>query len=139
MYGIRTLSTADQSRLATKYAGELEDWRRDVLPLISTEGVDPSMLQPISVRQQNVLNFAYWHAQILIYRPFLLKNFAKLTDLGNSRDTANQGETIEQNIERCVEAAMSVVQRVDHLSCLGQLHPTYWVCDLSLGSESLGV
>lgn len=128
MYGIRALSTTDQSLLASKYASELDDWRRDALPLMSTEGVDSSMLQPIFVRQQNVLNFAYWHAQILTYRPFLLKNFARLTDLDASREETNRNEAIDQNIGRCIEAAMSVVQKVDHLSCIGQLHPTYWVC-----------
>lgn len=139
LYGIRPQSTENQYKLSSKYAKEIDAWRSQVSYLVDSDGVDPSLFQPIFLRQRNVLNFACWHAQILVHRPFLLSNFASLTNLGSTRgshgDSNNNGKlnrhgNSERNDEhgrKCLEAAMNIVGLVDDLNTNGQLYNTFWV------------
>lgn len=130
LYGIRPPSTDNQFKIATKYAREIESWRNGVSYLVDTDGVDPSMFQPIFLRQRNVLNMACWHAQLLVHRPFLLNNFASLANLGTTRQNKSNrsADLIDEHVQQCVEAAMNIVGLVDSLNSGGQLYNTFWVC-----------
>lgn len=129
LYGIRPPSSETLHKLASKYASQLESWRTSLGYLVDTDGVDPSMFQPIFLRQRNVLNLAFWHAQILIHRPFLLNNFANLANLGSTRQrqAGPNAEASATHVKKCLDAAMSIVSKVDELHSTGQLYGTFWV------------
>ncbi|KAH6962669.1 fungal-specific transcription factor domain-containing protein [Ilyonectria sp. MPI-CAGE-AT-0026] len=127
-YGIRPPSTESQYKLAAKYSKEIDEWRSNLAYLVDTTGIDPSLLQPIFLRQRNVLNLACWHARILIHRPFLLRNFASLANLGAPRrGTANHNQRLtNEHAQACLVAAMNIVGKIDELSASGQLYNTFW-------------
>lgn len=106
--------------------------------LVDTDGVDPSMFQPIFLRQRNVLNLACWHAQILVHRPFLLNNFANLANLGTvrQRKAGSNAEASADHVKKCLDAAMSIVDKVDELHTTGQLYGTFWV-STGVGCKSI--
>ncbi|PNH39894.1 hypothetical protein VD0004_g7020 [Verticillium dahliae] len=128
LYSIRPPSTDNQFKLAARYSKDIDNWRSGLTYLLDTDGVDPSLFQPIFLRQRNVLNMACWHAQILVHRPFLLNNFASLANLGSTRNRkANRNsELTDEHVQRCLEAAMNIVGLVDTLSSNGQLYNTFW-------------
>ncbi|KAB2571371.1 putative transcriptional regulatory protein [Lasiodiplodia theobromae] len=134
LYGIRPPSTEDRYRLAAKYNDELNNWRASVGYLLDTDGVDPSLFQPIFLRQRNVLNLAFWHAQILVHRPFLLSNFAGLTSYNLHRGPAaassggggSGGGKLTWHVQRCLDAATNIVRVVDELTRSGQIYSTFW-------------
>lgn len=129
LYSIRPPSTENQHKLAERYTRELETWRSSVAYVVDTDGVDPSLFQPIFLRQQNVLNLACWHAQILVHRPFLLNNFANLANLGKIRERNSVGSASASidHVQRCLDAAMNIVSKLEDLNGSGQLYNTYWV------------
>lgn len=128
LYGIRPPSLENQHRLAAKFTNDIEEWRASVSYLVGASGVDPSLLQPIFLRQRNVLNLACWHAQILIHRPFLLRNFASLANLGVSRHQPPcEGHSADTHTQACLTAAMNIVGKIDDLNSSGQLYNTFWV------------
>jgi len=127
MYGINPPSRIDHLNLALKYSTALHDWRRDLAKFLDADLVDTSLLIPLFQRQRNVLNFAYWHALLLVHRPFLLTNFASLTKR-TTRDinTREQVET-DQNVAECLKAALSIIELVNELVQGHQLYRAYWV------------
>ena len=129
LYSIRTPSTENQHKLAEKYTKDLEAWRSSLAYLVDTDGVDPSLFQPIFLRQRNVLNMACWHAQILVHRPFLLNNFASLANLGKTRrrEPPQSADVAVDHVQRCLDAAMNIVSKLNDLDANGQLYNTYWV------------
>lgn len=128
LYNIRPPSTDNQFKLAARYSKDIIAWRNSVSYLVETD-IDPSLFQPIFLRQRNVLNLACWHAQILVHRPFLLNNFASLANLGSTRHrrTQHNSDLTDGHVQKCLEAAMNVVGKIDELSSKGQLYNTYWV------------
>ncbi|KAL0258502.1 hypothetical protein SLS55_005997 [Diplodia seriata] len=138
LYGIRPPSTSDRYRLAAKYNDALNNWRASVAYLLDTDGVDPSLFLPIFLRQRNVLNLAFWHAQILVHRPFLLSNFAGLSSYNNlhhhhrpngrdsSSDGGGGGGKLAYHVQCCLDAATNIVRVVDELTRSGQIYSTFW-------------
>ncbi|RSM07457.1 hypothetical protein CEP52_005199 [Fusarium oligoseptatum] len=128
LYGIRQPSTESQYKLAAKYAKEIDNWHSGISYLVDTDGIDPSLFQPIFLRQRNVLNLACWHAQILVHRPFLLNNFASLANLGSTRNSRSRqnSELTHEHVQRCLEAAMNIVTKIDDLHSNGLLYNTFW-------------
>ncbi|KKY24426.1 putative finger protein [Diplodia seriata] len=136
LYGIRPPSTSDRYRLAAKYNDALNNWRASVAYLLDTDGVDPSLFLPIFLRQRNVLNLAFWHAQILVHRPFLLSNFAGLSSYNNlhhqhrpnGRDSSDGGGggKLAYHVQCCLDAATNIVRVVDELTRSGQIYSTFW-------------
>lgn len=137
MYSIRPPSTATKFKLAAKYSGEIDSWRKSISYLVDTASVDSSLLRPIFIRQRNVLNMACWHAQILVHRPFLLSSFASLANslggssLGqhnSSNGNRRGGDPSSQHAQLCLEAAANIVGLVDDFNSRGGLYSTFWVC-----------
>lgn len=133
LYGIRQPSSESQYKLAAKYAKEIDNWHSGISYLVDTDGIDPSLFQPIFLRQRNVLNLACWHAQILVHRPFLLNNFASLANLGTTRNSRSRQnlELTNEHVQRCLEAAMNIVAKIDDLHSNGLLYNTFWVRGLN--------
>lgn len=127
LYGIKPPSSEDRYRLAAKYNTELNTWRASLAYLLDTSGVDPSLFLPIFLRQRNVLNLAFWHAQILVHRPFLLSNFAGLTTHTLTRSTRHPANPKHaHHVQRCLDAATHIVRVVDDLTAAGQIYSSYW-------------
>jgi hypothetical protein len=125
LYPIRPPSMALRIELAAKYSKDLHEWRAPLSRFLDPEGVDSSLLIPLYQRQRNVLNLAYYHAVLLVHRPFLLSNFASLahtdTRAGNLANT-----TTDKYIRELVEAAMGIAQIVDEMFQSSQIFRAFW-------------
>lgn len=125
LYSIRPISTSKRVVLASKHNDALKDWRKEIAFFLDISGLSASFMKPIYQRQINVLNFAYWHAMILVNRPFLLSNFARLQQAPSSPDAARKART-SPGVQECLQAAMSIVETVNRLFQAEQLFQGYW-------------
>ncbi|KAE8378035.1 fungal-specific transcription factor domain-containing protein [Aspergillus bertholletiae] len=123
LYGIQRLALATQASAATKYGAEMAQWRRELSEFLDLPSVN--LLKVTYQRQYTVLNLAFYHALILLYRPFLLKGFTPLTKDPSGRNDGLQG-TIDQNIKSCLEAAMKVVSIVRDMCTNGRMYRAFW-------------
>lgn len=123
--------------LSAKYARALENWRRNLSRFLDADGVDASLLIPVFQRQRNVLNLAYYHALILVYRPFLLSNFANLSSRKDHSRQAQDTLEIDKNVADCLKAAISITTIVNELSDAEELYRAFWVCYLLIFVSSI--
>jgi hypothetical protein len=123
LYSIRPPSMALRIELAAKYSRSLHEWRANLSRFLDGDGVDSSLLIPIYKRQRNVLNLAYYHAILLVQRPFLLTNFANLASI---EKPMNSTLDTEQNIAECLDAAMHIVGIVDDMFRGGGMFGAFW-------------
>ena len=126
MYGITAPSRVERINLAMKYSSALHDWRSDLNKFLDFEFIDASLLIPLFQRQRNVLNFAYWHALLLVHRPFLLSNFASLTGQARRETNPREQHETEQNVEECLRAALNIIGLVDELVQGQQIYKAFW-------------
>jgi len=112
--------------LSQNYSDELKDWRRSLSRFLDAEGVDTSLLIPLFQRQRNVLNLAYYHALILVHRPFLLSNFASLNSR-KSGSTAPGTLDMDRNVKECLSAAINITEIVNELAEGRQIFRAFWV------------
>lgn len=127
MYGVKVPSTGEHLTLANKYMAELEAWREDISYLLDTDH-NSAIFIPLVLRQRDVLKLAFWHAQILVHRPFLLKTFASLSgNKGNQDSITSQQKEIEKNVQVCISAAMQVVAYIDRIDAAGEFYNTLFV------------
>ncbi|KAG4034570.1 hypothetical protein MFRU_003g05280 [Monilinia fructicola] len=127
LYSIRPPPSTVRLSLADKYSRALHEWRTKFAGFLDAEGVDTSLLIPIFQRQRNVLNLSYWHALILVHRPFLLRDFASLykRNSHHSRGTSN-GAPMDKNVISCLQAAIEITKIVNHLTEVGQMYQAFW-------------
>ncbi|TVY51141.1 Activator of stress genes 1 [Lachnellula cervina] len=125
LYPIKPPSLHIRVTLSTKYSEDLLHWRKGLSRFLD-EGVDTSLLIPLFQRQRNVLNLAYYHALILVHRPFLLSNFASL----NSRNSRPRGAPgtpdMDKNVGECLNAAMHIAAIVNDLTEGQQIYRAFW-------------
>lgn len=95
--------------------------------LLDHQGASQSLLLPLFRRQRNVLNLAYWHTLLLIHRPFLLSNFASLSNYSTIRAKLPNHEAFENNVKQCLDAAMKITKIIEELETRNQLHRAFWV------------
>ncbi|KAI8190720.1 hypothetical protein KHU50_008781 [Colletotrichum sp. SAR 10_65] len=103
-YGIRSPSTEEHFALAEKFSKELSEWRDRISYLLDAGG-SSAIFVKLVLRQRDVLKLAYWHAQILVYRPFLQ-------------------EQTQQNIKSCIDAAMSIAEHIGTIDAAGEFYST---------------
>ncbi|KAF1963861.1 hypothetical protein CC80DRAFT_396787 [Byssothecium circinans] len=127
LYAINPPPTHPQRlALAAHHTASLQQWRSNLTRFLDTTELPSSVLIPIYQRQRNVLNLAYYHAVILINRPFLLSNFANLTRKEGSK-AAGPDTTTKENVQACLDAAMGIVRVIDDYSASGtQLVRAFW-------------
>jgi hypothetical protein len=127
LYAIRPPPLAVRVTLSAKYTEALHDWRQNLSRFLDTDIIHPSLLIPVFQRQRYVLNLAYYHALILVYRPFLLSNFASL----NSRKDQSRGAPdtldVDKNVADCLDAAMNITSIVNELTEERQMYRAFWV------------
>jgi hypothetical protein len=125
LYPIRPPSINLRIELANKYNKDLKDWRANLSRFLDAEAIDSSLLIPLYQRQRNVLNLAYFHAVLLVHRPFLLSNFAHLAHIDARTGYVSNIDT-SQNVLECLEAAMGIVRIVDELFQGSQIWRVFW-------------
>ncbi|KAI0378787.1 hypothetical protein F5Y04DRAFT_261051 [Hypomontagnella monticulosa] len=125
-YSLRTPSSKERVELATKFTNDLKQWRLDMSLLLDQQGASQSLLLPLFRRQRNVLNLAYWHTLLLIHRPFLLSNFANLSNYSTIRAKLPNYEAFENNVAQCLDAAMRITKIIEELETRNQLHRAFW-------------
>ncbi|KAH6643665.1 fungal-specific transcription factor domain-containing protein [Boeremia exigua] len=125
LYPIRPPSLALRIELSAKYTKDLDRWRESLGPFLDAAGIESSLLIPIYQRQRGVLNLAYYHAMLLIHRPFLLSNFANLTGIRSHPSYRAPADT-SSNIASCLDAAMNIVRVVDDVFTSSNLFRAFW-------------
>ncbi|KAI1376199.1 hypothetical protein F4677DRAFT_419165 [Hypoxylon crocopeplum] len=125
-YSLRTPSSKERIELATRFTNELKQWRLDMALLLDHQGASQSLLLPLFRRQRNVLNLAYWHTLLLVHRPFLLNNFASLSNYSTARAKLPYHEAFENNVKQCLDAAMKISDIIQELEQRNQLHRAFW-------------
>ena len=133
LYSIRPPSLPLRIELSIKYTSDLHAWRAPLSPFLAdpnTEGggIDSHWLVPIYQRQRAVLNLVYYHAMLLIHRPFLLRNFASLTHMPTHCSWGSNAATIDTsaNVSACLEAAIGIVRVVDDVFTSSNLFRSFW-------------
>jgi hypothetical protein len=130
LYSIRPPSLTLRIELSSKYTADLHAWRNSLSRFLNDDegrGIDSHLLIPIYQRQRSVLNLAYYHAMLLIHRPFLLSNFANLAHMPTHSTLApNASIDTSANITSCLEAAMSIVRVVDDVFTSSNLFRSFW-------------
>ncbi|KAF1979543.1 hypothetical protein BU23DRAFT_522873 [Bimuria novae-zelandiae CBS 107.79] len=131
LYPIRPPSLQHRLSLAQKYTTDLIAWRHANAHFLDTSNLPSSLLIPIYQRQRNVLNLAYYHAVLLVHRPFLISNFAQLTHFDAPRQAPptparpgwiGPGErgalelSCKENVTHCLDAAMGIVRVVEDIA-----------------------
>lgn len=81
------------------------------------------------LRQRDVLKLAFWHAQILVNRQFLLKTFTSLANYEPRAGgpLAQRKEEVQKNVKTCIEAAEHIIEHIDRISAAGELYSTLFV------------
>ncbi|KAF1840240.1 fungal-specific transcription factor domain-containing protein [Cucurbitaria berberidis CBS 394.84] len=132
LYSIRPPSLPLRIELSAKYTSDLRAWRNSLSRFLSDSddggGIDSHLLIPVYQRQRGVLNLAYYHAMLLIHRPFLLRDFASLTHMPTHGSWGSKNATIDTsaNVSACLEAAMSIVRVVDDVFTSSNLFRAFW-------------
>ncbi|KAK3304671.1 fungal-specific transcription factor domain-containing protein, partial [Chaetomium strumarium] len=93
--------TSEHERLehAWRLGKALEDWKAQLPYLMSS--MDPSRLHITWRRQRDTLQLAHWHAQILVYRPFMTAPYPA-ADL-------QQKQRVDSAVRTCIEAARAAL------------------------------
>jgi hypothetical protein len=125
LYSIRRMTLQSQSAAAAKHGAELAQWRQEISAFVDLANVD--MLVLTYQRQYTVLNLAFFHSQILLYRPFILRDFKNLA-LPASPESNDLAESVSENARHCLEAAMKVTSILRDLCENGKMYHSFWVC-----------
>ncbi|KAH7123220.1 finger protein [Dactylonectria estremocensis] len=124
LYGIHPRSTEEHFTLAARFTRDLSEWREHISYLLDTDG-SSAMFVKLVLRQRDVLKLAFWHAQILIHRPFLLKSFTSLANYGVNGDLlSSRPQEMKRNIQICIDAATQITEHIDHIDAAGEFYST---------------
>lgn len=130
LYGIRPPSTAKHFTLAAEFTQDLSSWRNHISYLLDTDG-NSAIFVKLVLRQRDVLKLAFWHAQILVHRPFLLKTFTIAEDENHSSTStsflSSKKEEMRRNVKICIDAAMQITEHIDQIDAAGELYSTLFV------------
>ncbi|KAL2834647.1 hypothetical protein BJY01DRAFT_259457 [Aspergillus pseudoustus] len=98
IYSIKGMTMTERFSLTVKYMNE------------GSSNAAPLVL--IYQRQQNILNLVYWYTVILINRPLLLANFARLSNRTSisQRQEQERQVYVSESVDECLNAAMEIVR-----------------------------
>jgi hypothetical protein len=129
LYGLKKKNLEAQAVIAQKYGASLAEWRSGIGPFLETSNIE--LLQPTYQRQYNVLNLAFAHAEILLYRPFLLRNLASL-GRRSGRTHSQLQQDIQTNVEKCLQAASKIAGLFKELCRSKRMYRSFWVKYIAL-------
>jgi hypothetical protein len=130
IYSIKAMSMTERFSLTAKYMNQVRAWRAELSDFLGQSSSNAAPLVLIYQRQQNILNLAYWHTVILINRPLLLANFARLTNRTSTTQRQDQERQVHvaESVDECLNAGMEIVRVVDRMIQANQLFRAFWVC-----------
>ncbi|KAJ5085767.1 hypothetical protein N7532_010538 [Penicillium argentinense] len=123
LYGIQQKPLSSQTEIARKYETDLSLWRAGIAEFIDTPNIE--LLQITFQRQCSVLNLAFEHAKVLLYRPFILQNLASLGKETSAPHSPLQ-EVIGENIKKGLEAATRTVEIFQSLCRTRRMYKSFW-------------
>ncbi|KAL3489947.1 hypothetical protein BJX62DRAFT_252286 [Aspergillus germanicus] len=128
IYSIKSMSITERFSLTARYMKEVRAWRAELSDFLGQSSSNAAPLVLIYQRQQNILNLAYWHTVILINRPLLLANFARLSNRTSisQRQEQERQVHVSESVEECLNAAMEIVRVVDRMIQANQLFRAFW-------------
>ncbi|KAL2823018.1 fungal-specific transcription factor domain-containing protein [Aspergillus granulosus] len=121
LYSIKPVSESRRAAAVKTISKDLNDWRAELAWFLDADVLSASLIMPIFQRQRNVLNLTYWHSIILTHRPFVLSNFAYLSQQGSHRAQT------EESVKQCLNAAMKTVHIIDEITQNRQLFRALWI------------
>lgn len=86
VYTLRDVPEDERLACAYRRGADVEDWHTNLPPLISKQR--ETTLLPIFRRQATLLRLAYYHAQMLVYRPFLMAPYPHWGERKRAADSA---------------------------------------------------
>ncbi|RYO92581.1 hypothetical protein DL766_008737 [Monosporascus sp. MC13-8B] len=125
LYSIKPISASCRAVRTQRISKDLSDWRVELARFLDADVFSTSLLIPIFQRQRNVLNLTYWHAIILTHRPFVLRDFARLSQQGGS--ACNENPQTEESMQQCLMAAMNTVNTIDDITKNRQMFRAFWI------------
>ncbi|KAL2834738.1 fungal-specific transcription factor domain-containing protein, partial [Aspergillus pseudoustus] len=120
LYSIKPVSESRRASAVKTISKELNDWRSELAWFLDADVLSAALIMPIFQRQRNVLNLTFWHSIILTHRPFVLSNFARLSQQGSHRAQT------EESVKQCLNAAMKTVRIIDEITQNRQLFRALW-------------
>lgn len=103
------------------------EWREPISYLLDTVG-SPALYVKLVLRQRDVLKLAFWHAYILVQRPFLINSLNNLSGHGQEDDRLQmRHEEMRKNIQLCVDAATEITKHINYIKDAGELYSTLFV------------
>ncbi|KAG7055825.1 finger protein [Colletotrichum scovillei] len=124
LYGIKSISTEEHLTLAARFDEDLSEWREPISYLLDTVG-SSTLFVKLVLRQRDLLQLAFWHAQILVHRPLLINSINSFS--GHVQENGSgrlRYEEIRKNIQRCVDAATEIAKHINHINDAGELYST---------------
>ncbi|KAJ5729721.1 uncharacterized protein N7483_004229 [Penicillium malachiteum] len=123
MYGPHKATSQEEEAAAAQHGADLTRWRQEISGFLDSSNVDLLIL--IYQCQYTVLNLAFYHAQILLYRPFLIKHFGNF--VGQERSQNNvRSETSNQYVDVCITAATNIAAVVHELCEKHRMYSMFW-------------
>ncbi|RAL01120.1 Zn(II)2Cys6 transcription factor [Aspergillus ibericus CBS 121593] len=122
MYGIHRGSSQAEVAAAAQHGAHLTRWRQELSGFLDSSNVDLLMLT--YQRQYTVLNLAFYHAQILLYRPFILRHFGTNNRERSRNDSSSRA--VDQYIKVCLVAAMKIAAIIRELCEKRRMYSTFW-------------
>ncbi|KAL5366239.1 fungal-specific transcription factor domain-containing protein [Aspergillus floccosus] len=126
LYSIQPVSESRRAAAVKTISKDLTEWRAELAWFLDAHLFSTSLLIPIFQRQRNVLNLTYWQAIILTHRPFVLRNFGRLSQQDQT-SFAYKSPQAEQSVKQCLHAAMKTVEIMDDISQNRQLFRALWI------------
>ncbi|KAJ6014372.1 hypothetical protein N7540_008963 [Penicillium herquei] len=128
MYGARKATSQAEETAAAQHGTDLTRWRQEISGFLDSSNVDLLIL--IYQRQYTVLNLAFYHAQILLYRPFLIKHFGNFVSQERSQNNV-RSETSNRFVDICVTAATKIAAVVHELCEKHRMYSMFWLTRLT--------
>ncbi|KAL3467931.1 fungal-specific transcription factor domain-containing protein [Aspergillus heterothallicus] len=122
LYSIKPVSESRRAGAVKTISKDLSDWRAELAWFLDADVLSAALIMPIFQRQRNVLNLTYWHSIILTHRPFVLSNFARL-----SQQQGSHRAQTEESVKQCLNAAMKTVHIIDEITQNRQLFRALWI------------
>ncbi|KAL2827585.1 fungal-specific transcription factor domain-containing protein [Aspergillus cavernicola] len=129
LYSIKPASETRRAAAVKTISRDLTDWRTELAWFLDADVPSASLIMPIFQRQRNVLNLTYWHSIILTHRPFVLSNFARLSQQDSPRNPRHETHPAqtEESVRQCLNAAMKTVTIIDEITQNRQLFRALWI------------
>ena len=114
----------DISRLyksASRFEDALTEWQNQLPPFLNYVTLPPSVVSITAQRQMCTLKLMFAHANLLLYRPFILNA------IGGMEQSLERDQWVRRCHKKSIEAANTVVSECRYLSQRGLFSRVFWL------------